>query len=423
MESMRFQSPRGTEDVLPSQSHLWITIENEFRALTELYGYREIRTPTFEDTDLFVRTSGETSDIVSKQMYTFLDKGDRSITLKPEGTAPAMRSLLEHGLCPPGNVCRLSYVTPIFRYERPQKGRLRESHQVGLELVGSSSPMADAEVIEVTYRFYERIGIEGVVVYLNSLGREECRSRYRSAILEHAAPVLKDQSEEVRAKAEKNPLRLLDTKDPLLLEAMKTAPSVLDFLEEDSKARFEELQSLLTEAGVPFEVQPGIVRGLDYYTETVFEVLSTKLGAQSALCGGGRYDGLIKDLGGPPTPSVGVAMGIERAVMVLEEIGRAVAPDGIDVFVVSATEEAFGPAREIARDLRSNGISATFDLESRKVAGQMKQADKIHAHYAVVIGPDELAKGVVQLRDLRTSSQREVNRAQLAAVIRSGRTA
>lgn len=402
---MRIQAPRGTDDLLPSVSHRWIRLENEFRALTGLYGYREVRTPTFEDIELFIRTSGETSDIVSKEMYDFFDKGQRHVCLKPEGTAGAARAVVEHSLCPQGQVVRLSYITPIFRYGRPQKGRLREAHQVGLELIGSPSPAADAEVIEITAKFYERIGIEDVQVLLNSIGRAECRARYRDVVLGHFATYLAGVESEERAKSEKNPLRLLDTKDPAAAELAKTVPPILDYLEDESKANFETLQALLTEAGVDYKVSPDIVRGLDYYTDTVFEVLSTKLGAQSSLCGGGRYDNLIKELGGPPTPSVGVAMGIERAMIVLEESGLAWEAERPAVYVVQATEDAAAFCRTLVRELREAGLETHCDLDGKKMGNQLKQADKAGARFAALIGTDELASSTVLLRDLSSGEQ------------------
>jgi histidyl-tRNA synthetase len=420
IRGMRYQAPRGTEDVLPSQSHLWQKLESEFRALAHLYGYKEIRTPTFEDTDLFVRSSGETSDIVSKQMYTFEDKGARLITLKPEGTAPAIRAVIEHSLAVSGSIQRLYYITPIFRYERPQKGRLREAHQVGLELVGSSSPAADAEVIEITVRFYERVGLKNVKVLLNSLGRDECRRRFREAILDQAKDYLSSQSEEVREKTKKNPLRLLDSKDPAVHEALKGLPPVLEFLEEDSKLRFDEIQKLLDEAGIPYRVAPEIVRGLDYYTETVFEVQSDSLGAQSSLCGGGRYDDLIKELGGPSLPSVGVAMGIERALIVMEAEGVLFAESPTDVFIVSAGEEFAKDVQALARQLRGAGISTVYDIDGRSMKSQLRQADKSGARQAVIIGEDEVKGGFYTVRDLSTSEQRQVPMQELIGQIRAG---
>jgi len=406
---MRYQAPRGTEDVLPVDSYKWQKVESTFRELTRKYGYLEIRTPTFEDTDVFLRTAGETSDIVTKEMYTFQDKGGRSITLKPEGTAPAMRALLEHNLCPPGVVTRMSYIIPIFRYDRPQKGRLREAHQVGLELVGSPSPVADAEVIEITVKFYEALGITESVAKLNSLGRDECRARFREAILETTASFLADQNQEFQDRVLKNPLRLLDSKDPAAQEAVKSIPPITNFLEDESRARFDRIQQLLTDAGIAYELAPDIVRGLDYYTETVFEVLSTKLGAQSSLCGGGRYDNLVKDLGGAATPSVGVAMGIERAIIVMDESGAWDGGTKPDVFVVQATEGAFGTCQALARRLRAAGLITLVDIDGKSMKSQLRQADKSGASIALILGDDELKSNTVQLKTLGASEQTEVS--------------
>ncbi len=405
---MRFQAPRGTADVVPADSFKWQRIESVFREVVRLYGYYELRTPTFEDTELFTRTAGETSDIVTKQMYTFMDKGDRSITLKPEGTAPAMRALLEHNLCPTGAVARLSYVTPIFRYERPQKGRLREAHQVGFELVGSSSPLADAEVIEITMKFYQELGIAGTVAMINSLGRESCRQQFREAILTSTAAYLADQPLEFQEKVRKNPLRLLDSKDPSAQEAIKSVPPITNYLEGESRARFDKIQELLTDANVPYQLSPEVVRGLDYYTETVFEVQSTSLGAQSALCGGGRYDNLIAELGGPATPSVGVAMGIERAIIVMDDAGLWPNGNEPDVFVIQATDQAQTECQRLARNLRQSGLVTLFDIDSRSMKSQLRQADKSGAPIALILGEDELAKGTVQVKRLGSSEQFEI---------------
>jgi histidyl-tRNA synthetase len=415
---MRFQAPRGTEDVLPSQSHRWRFLEKTFSSLAARYGYKEVRTPTFEDTDIFLRTAGETSDIVSKEMYSFIDKGDRSLTLKPEGTAPVMRAVVEHSLCPPGSTLRMWYFIPIFRYGRPQKGRLREAHQFGLEVVGSGSVTADAEVIEITSRFFQELGIDDGVVHVNTLGRAECRSRYESAILTHVAAFLADQTEELRAKAHKNPLGLLDSKDPSTQIALQGLDSILNYLEPESRERFEGLQQLLTNARVPFKIDSDIVRGLDYYTETVFEVLSDKLGAQSSLCGGGRYDNLVQEIGGSPTPCVGVGIGVERTLMVIDAAGLRIPDQGLESFVVSASSEAVPATLEIARELRAAGVSTVFDLDSRSLKSQLRQADKSGARYALIVGGDELARGSVQLKDLAKGTQTEVPRSDLMKLLR-----
>lgn len=417
---MRFQAPRGTEDVLPAQSHRWQFVERTFAELARQFGYREIRTPTFEDTDLFVRSSGETSEVVSKQMYSFIDKGGRDITLKPEGTAPAMRAVIEHSLCPPGTIERLFYITPIFRYERPQKGRLREPHQVGVELIGSSSAAADAEVIELTVRFFRAIGLGDVSARLNSLGRSECRARFREAILKFAEPILRDSEPEFRAKAEKNPLRLLDTKDPNLLEALKCAPPVTDFLEPESQARLDQVQELLTEAEISFSVDTGIVRGLDYYTETVFEIHAEGIGAQSALCGGGRYDDLVAELGGAPTPSVGMAAGIERALLALELAGVETQPELPDAFVVSSDDAAMY-AREIVRRLRAENLRAMLDIDGRSWKSQLRQADKSGARFAIFLGQDELKSNMLTMKELTSGVQKTMSYESALAMLKENR--
>lgn len=403
---MKYQAPRGTHDILPRDSLTWAHLENSFRSLVELYGYNELRTPTFEDTELFTRSSGETSDIVTKQMYDFTDKGGRSITLKAEGTAPAVRAYVEHGLGGQGQVSRLWYTTPVFRYERPQKGRYREHHQFGIECLGSASPLADAEVIEIAYRFLTTIEMPDVRVSLNSIGRAATRAAYREAILGHASSYLTDMGPEDRFRIEKNPLRLLDSKDPKAIELMKTAPSIQDFLEDESQVRFASLCQALSDLGIPFEIRPQIVRGLDYYNDTVFEVLSRHLGAQSALCGGGRYDGLVKDLGGADTPAIGFGMGIERLFLVLESLEKLQEAPHIVAFVVAADESARPMVRRICHDLRKANISAQCDLEGKDMRRQLKQANALNAKTAVLVGEVELNKGLATIRDLVTGEQR-----------------
>ncbi|MBV6457010.1 MAG: Histidine--tRNA ligase [Fimbriimonadaceae bacterium] len=402
---MRFQAPRGTHDVLPGQATAWVRLESTFREVARLYGYGEVRTPVFEDTELFTRTSGETSEIVTKQMYTFVDKGDRSLTLKPEGTAPAIRSYLEHQLGAPGTVTRLSYVTPFFRYERPQKGRYRQAHQAGLELIGSPSPMADAEIIEMTLDFYRRIGLVDLKVLVNCIGRAATRLAYGEALLRFVEPWLLAQSPEMQERAKKNPLRLLDSKDPDMINMLQEAPSIGNFLEDESRHHMDGLLCALTESGAEYEVATGIVRGLDYYTDTVFEIHSTHLGAQAALCGGGRYDNLVSDIGGAATPAVGVGIGLERALIVLEEIGKDIGQATPPAFLVAATEGAQPYVRKLARSLRSHGVAAIFDLDGKALKGQLKAADRAGSRYAVIVGDDEMASGAATVKNLETGEQ------------------
>ena len=402
---MRIQAPRGTEDLLPAQSHVWQYLEREFFKLSNRYGYREIRTPIFEDIELFKRTSGETSDVVSKEMYEFTDRGGRHVCLRPEGTAPVMRAAIEHGLLNQGVPIRASYAIPFFRYGRPQAGRLRQAHQFGLELIGSSSPEADAEIVEIVSEYYERVGIGKVVVLINSIGRGDCRASYRAVVLDHFKAYISDLSQEERDKALMNPLRLLDSKDPAASDLKNTIPPILNYLEPEARANFEQLQQLLAERGVEFRIQPDIVRGLDYYTDTVFEVISDRLGAQSSLCGGGRYDGLIQQLGGPPTPSVGVGMGIERAILVLESLGKLPDPIRPEVYVVQATEDAAKACRDLAAALRDQGVETLRDFEGKKMSAQLKIADKLGARFAAIIGTDELAGGAAMVRNLSSGDQ------------------
>lgn len=402
---MRFQAPRGTHDVLPQNSWAWQWVEQTFRSHASLYGYQEIRTPMFEEFELFVRSSGETSDVVSKEMYDFEDKGGRHIALKPENTASSIRAYLEHHLGIATQATRLYYIAPIFRYGRPQKGRLRQHHQLGLELIGVSTPEADAEIIEMTVRFYELLGLKGLKVLLNSIGRDSCRAAYREIVLSHFRGYLESLDDEGRAKALKNPLRLLDMKDPSAQELAQTVPSILDYLEPDSRGRFEQLQALLREATVEYEIAPSIVRGLDYYTDTVFEVQSESLGAQSSLCGGGRYDGLVEQLGGPSTPAVGVGMGIERALMVLE--AEAAVPDSSEslTYIVAATDSAREAIRTVARSLRTAGKQVIIDLGTKNMKSQLKDADRLHARKVCIIGEDELETGSAIVRDMVSGDQ------------------
>ena len=404
---MRIQAPRGTEDVVPAKAARWQEIESAYHHIASLYGYREIRTPVFEDVQLFKRTAGETSDIVDKEMYEFQDKGGRDIALKPEGTAPAIRAVLEHNLCPTGTHLRLWYATACYRYGRPGAGRLRELHQLGAELLGSSSADADAEVIELAMRFFESLGIQDVPVKINSIGRDGCRVKFREVILNHVKTYLKDADEVTRGKIEKNPLGMLDSKDPKQKEALQGLPSILEFLEDDSKQRFDQLQALLAEAKVPYLVCPEIVRGLDYYTETVFEYEHPALPGLSVY-GGGRYDNLVTQLGGQGTPCVGYGIGMERLLAVLEKLEHETMQAAPGAFIVQATENASQVARAIARDVRSKNVPISLDLDRRSLKSQMRQADGSGATFAIIIGDDELAQSKVSVKNLKTSDQQLV---------------
>ena len=423
---MKYQTPRGTHDILPGirtkdreyEVARWNHAESVFREVSRLYGYGEVRTPMFEDYDLFVRSSGETSDIVSKEMYDFYDKGERHIALKPEGTAPVMRAYLEHNLGLQGQVTRLCYETPAFRYGRPGKGRVRQLHQFGFELIGSASPEADFEIIQVTLDFYARMGLPGLKLLLNTIGRAETRTRYAEIILGHVHGWLKDQDEAGQAQARKNPLRLLDTKNASLRTALGGLAPLSDFLEDASRLHFDQLIELLDRAGIHHAVETSVVRGLDYYTDTVFEVVSTEMGADLSMCGGGRYDNLIQELGGPPTPSVGVGIGIERMLDTFVMRGIDPPQDQMDAYVVAATDGIVREARALVEELRSQGLSAQADIDGKPVKAQFKQADRSGARYAVVIGSEGQAPGTVTLKDMQTGQNMTVQRTALAARLR-----
>ncbi len=419
--AQKFQAPRGTNDITPGQRvkepefeiHRWQSVEKAYSFIARQYGYEEIRTPMFEDIELFLRSSGETSDVVSKEMYDFFDKGDRHIALKPEGTAPAMRAYLEHSLGSQGGATRLWYFSHSFRYGRPQKGRYRQLHQFGAELIGSSSPHADAEIIELVVRFFESIGLAGVKVMINSIGRAQTRDQYRSVILDHVRGWMKDQDSEAQAKAEKNPMRLLDSKDPALKEILTDLPSILNYLEADSRTHFDHVQKNLEEADVSYVINDSVVRGLDYYTDTVFEVVSENLGESLSLCGGGRYDNLIEQIGGPKTPSVGVGIGVERILLTLEQQGKTIEREKPLAFVVAATDDAHSSVRKIVRNLRSAGFAVGWDIDERKMKQQLKAADRAEARYSVILGSDELKDGTVTIKDMSSSNQEVVNQERI----------
>lgn len=412
---MLYRAPRGTNDILPDEVARWQHLESTFRNIVELYGYQEIRTPIFESTDLFIRSSGDTSEIVEKQMYTFLDKGGRSISLKPEGTAPVIRACIEHKLLSQSSTSRLWYFTPIFRYERPQKGRYRQAHQCGLELLGAKDAMADVEVMRITYEFYQNLGIQDVEVRVNSIGRKETRNTYQAALLDHVSGWLKDQSDEQKARTDKNPLRLLDSKEPELIELLKEAPSILDHLEPESADHFDEVKQGLSDQGVPFVVDHSIVRGLDYYTDTVFEVISNQIGAQGALCGGGRYDDLVEQMGGPSTPAVGVAMGIERALIATQDIQPPVSSRLVVVIAATEDRSAIDQTLDL---LRSGGIPCTSEFSNAPMKKQFKEADRLGARLAVVVGDDEIANGSLTVKDMISFEQKSLDTKDALAHIR-----
>lgn len=406
---MRYQRPRGTNDILPDETPLWSRVEETFRTLCKRYGYHEIRTPIFEDTDLFTRSMGEHTDVVSKEMYTFIDRGGRSVTLKPEGTAPVVRAYVENNLAAQGGVSKLYYITPIFRYERPQAGRYRQAHQLGVEAIGAQHPSIDAEVIALAMHFYRELGISRLSLVLNSVGCPVCRPVYRERLREFAAPFLNQLCEACQTRYEVNPLRMLDCKRDICRALLRDAPDIVESLCEDCRAHFDALRSYLDALGIPYVVDKHLVRGFDYYTKTAFEIVSDALGAQNALGGGGRYDGLVEEVGGASTPGIGFALGIERAIIVLKQLGLAEAKrQTVDVFVAALGEEAVLAALKLLQQLREAGISAETDYQRRSLKGQMKLADRLGSRVTLMIGEDELAQGVVTLRDMLTKEQRTV---------------
>ena len=408
------QAPRGTYDLYGVQAAKWRMIEEEIYRLMKEFCYSEIRTPIFEHTELFQRGVGDTTDIVQKEMYTFEDKGKRSITLKPEGTAGAARAYLEHKMFADPQPTKLFYITPCFRYEKPQAGRDRQFTQFGVELYGSESPMADAEVISLAYELLRRLGITNVTLHINSLGCQECRPKYNQKLKEYFASYKDCLCETCQGRLERNPLRILDCKSPECHKIVEGAPSVLDSLDDDCKAHFAEVQRILTALGIPYVVDPGIVRGLDYYTRTVFEFVCEEIGAQGTVCAGGRYDNLIAELGGDPTPAVGFAAGIGRMLMAMEAShGELVPEKKMDLYVGSRGEAAAVQAVVLVYRLRQAGVRAEADLAGRSVKAQMKYANKIGARYTMILGEDELAEGQAALKNMETGESEKVAFAEI----------
>ncbi len=400
--------PKGTKDVLPNESYKWQYVESVCRETAKLFHINEIRTPVFEHTELFQRGVGETSDVVTKEMYTFKDKGDRSITLKPEGTAGVVRSFIENGMGGGVLPAKMYYIIPAFRYERPQAGRLREFHQFGVEIFGAKSAQTDAEAIVTADTLLKKLGLH-VKLYINSIGCPTCRARYNKALKEFFAPRLNELCYDCKTRYEKNPLRLLDCKEETCKAVNKNAPSMLDYLCEDCAKHFEEVKSCLNDANIAYEIDSRIVRGLDYYTRTVFEFVSTDIGAQGTVCAGGRYDGLIESLGGNPTPAVGFAAGIERLLIVMQQTGVAFpAPQTPTVYLAGMDEACRKKAFSLAYALRLSGVNAEIDHMERSIKAQFKYADKIGAKYVAVIGGNELAEGVVNVKNMQTSETERV---------------
>lgn len=401
---------KGTKDVLPSESYKNQYIEATCLGVAENFGYKEMRTPVFEHTELFQRGVGDTTDVVQKEMYTFDDKGGRSITLRPEGTAGAARAFLENGLSNEALPQKICYLISCYRYEKPQAGRLREFHQFGIECFGATSPLADAEMISLAKQIFDELGVKDLHLELNSIGCPECRAEYHKALKEYFSQYKDKLCDTCNDRLERNPMRILDCKSPVCSEIAKGAPVVLDYLCDECKEHFQKVKSYLDAANIEYIVNPQIVRGLDYYTKTVFEFVSDAIGSQGTVCGGGRYDGLLEELGGQHTPSLGFAMGLERLQLVMEAQGcNFPEPSRPDLFIVAMGEKATLKAVEIAKDMRDEGFSVVYDLNGRSLRAQMKYADKLGAKFNVVIGDNEVENKIVSLKDMATGESSEIN--------------
>lgn len=401
---------KGTKDVLPNESYKNQYIEATCLGVAENFGYKEMRTPVFEHTELFQRGVGDTTDVVQKEMYTFDDKGGRSITLRPEGTAGAARAFLENGLSNEALPQKICYLTSCYRYEKPQAGRLREFHQFGIECFGATSPLADAEMISLAKQIFDELGVKDLHLELNSIGCPECRAEYHKALKEYFSQYKDKICDTCNDRLERNPMRILDCKSPVCSEIAKGAPVVLDYLCDECREHFKKVKSYLDAANIEYIVNPQIVRGLDYYTKTVFEFVSDAIGSQGTVCGGGRYDGLLEELGGQHTPSLGFAMGLERLQLVMEAQGcNFPEPSRPDLFIVAMGEKATLKAVEIAKDMRDEGFSVVYDLNGRSLRAQMKYADKLGAKFNVVIGDNEVENKVVSLKDMTTGESSEIN--------------
>jgi len=417
---MAIQAPRGTMDVLPAESWKWQYLENTVRSIADKFGYMEVRTPVFEHTELFVRGVGDTTDIVEKEMYTFQDKGNRSITLKPENTASAVRAYVEHKLYAGPQPSKMYYIAPVFRYEKPQAGRLREHHQFGIECFGSASPLVDADTINLAMTVFRTLGLKNLSLNINSIGCPECRPKYRQALVEYFSAYKGDLCETCLSRLDRNPLRILDCKNPDCKKIVQNAPVTVDHLCDDCSDHFKRLQECLTAVGLDFTIDTGIVRGLDYYTKTVFEIISTDLGAQSTVCGGGRYDGLCEQIDGPKTPGIGFGMGLERTLMILEkqDLLEAHRPDQKRVYVAAIDKACQLEGVKVTDALRKAGIAADQDLMDRSFKAQMKYAGKEGFTHTVIIGEDEMNSKVYQLKDMQQGTQTALTLSEMIEVLK-----
>lgn len=400
---------KGTADLLPADSYKWQYAERKMIEIAGLFGFEEIRVPVFEHTEVFSRSVGDTTDVVQKEMYTFDDKGGRSVTLRPELTAGVIRSCIEKGLVSGTLPLKVCYVGGCYRYEKPQAGRLREFHQFGVECIGAATPQADAELIMLAHALLNNLDIKNVSLELNSIGCKECREKYRAALVEYFSSKKDDLCETCLGRLRKNPMRILDCKSPVCKDAAKDAPVMLDYLCDECADHFGKVKELLTAAGIAYTVNPRIVRGLDYYTKTVFEFVSNDLGAQSTVLGGGRYDGLIGQMGGPATPALGFAMGIERLMMIMAAQNTAFPEKNRpDVYIAPLGDKAVELAMKLCKELRDEGFSALTDISGRSAKAQFKFADKVNARFTLTIGDNEIAEGKATLKNMDSGETAEV---------------
>ncbi|MBS2969815.1 histidine--tRNA ligase [Metabacillus sp. KIGAM252] len=420
---MAFQVPRGTQDILPGQSERWQFIENIAREVCSAYQYKEIRTPIFEHTELFLRSVGESTDIVQKEMYSFEDRKGRSITLRPEGTASAVRSFVENKMhAAAQQPVKLYYIGPMFRYERPQAGRYRQFVQFGIEAIGSDDPAIDAEVISLAMSVYQKAGLKNLKLVVNSLGDQDSRSAHKEALVQHFQPRIGEFCSDCQKRLAQNPLRILDCKKDREHELVQSAPSILEFLNEESAAYFEKVKYYLTELDVEYTVDKNLVRGLDYYNHTAFEIMSNAegFGAITTLAGGGRYSGLVKEMGGPEIPGIGFAMSLERFLAAIDaEQAELPIQSSIDCYVAYMGDSAKDRSVSILNNLRKAGLSAERDYENKKLKGQFKAADRLQARFVAVLGEDELEREAITLKDMESGEQQEVSITELATVILS----
>ena len=415
---MLTNAPRGTKDILPEQINGWQYVENEFRKICASYGYDEIRTPTFEHTELFQRGIGEATDVVEKEMYTFTDRGNRSITLRPENTASVVRAYLQNKLYADGNLVKLFYTGSMFRYDRPQAGRLREFHQFGVEALGEKNPALDAEIILLAWNFLKNLGLNNLQLKINTVGCPACRPVYRQKLQHYFSEYHDELCNDCKSRLNKNPLRILDCKVDAGKDFMDDAPRIETCLCDECREHFARVKDLLTAANVEFTVDNRLVRGLDYYTKTAFEIQYTDLGAQSALAGGGRYDGLVKEIGGNPTPGIGFAAGIERILIALEKQNLIpTAKKNLDAFIVTAGREAEIHGFKLLNELRQKNLTAIMDFAGRSLKAQMKQASKLGAKFALIIGEDEVNDKTVTVKNLETSEQETISFDEVIAKI------